>query len=323
MDNLNLVVKTVFGSHLYGTAVENSDKDYKGIFLPSEEEILLNKVPKSYKYNTNDSGNKNSSEDIDIELFSLHYFIKLACKGQTVALDILHAPDDMIIEKSPLWDDIQEHRDKFYTKNLDAFVEYARTQAAKYGVKGSRLAALKAVINVLEEAPSKAPLKDIWDELPRGEHIYDNLMDWQKNIRLYQVCGRSFHETAKVWYVLPILKKIYDEYGFRAKQAENNENIDWKAVSHAIRAALQVKELLLYKTIIFPLKEAAYVKAVKEGKLDYITEVSPYLESLMDEVEDLSVKSDLPEEVDDDFWNKFLIKAIKKYVLTDIYRVPS
>jgi predicted nucleotidyltransferase len=69
IDNLNLIVKMVFGSHLYGTATENSDTDYKGVYLPTEKEILLNRVPKSYNYKTGDGVTKNTKDDIDVEFF--------------------------------------------------------------------------------------------------------------------------------------------------------------------------------------------------------------------------------------------------------------
>lgn len=38
---MDLIVKMKFGSHLYGTNTEDSDVDYKGVFLPSKKEILL------------------------------------------------------------------------------------------------------------------------------------------------------------------------------------------------------------------------------------------------------------------------------------------
>jgi predicted nucleotidyltransferase len=139
------------GPQLYGTATENSDTDYKGVYLPTEKEILLNRVPKSYNYKTGNGVTKNTKDDIDIEIFSLHYFIKLACEGQTVALDMLHAPEDMIIEKSPLWDYIVANRHKFYTKNLQIFIGYARSQASKYGIRAGRLGNIRQVINFLED----------------------------------------------------------------------------------------------------------------------------------------------------------------------------
>lgn len=96
-----LIVNMLFGSHLYGTNTLNSDKDYKGVFFPTKDQILLGNIPKSFNETSGDNFSKNTIEDVDIELFSLHQFIKLACEGQTVALDMLHAPNEFILESSP------------------------------------------------------------------------------------------------------------------------------------------------------------------------------------------------------------------------------
>ena len=151
-NNEKIIVKTLFGSHLYGTSTPVSDKDFKGVFLPSKEQIFLGQIPKSYNNNKKKAkGEKNTVDDIDIEIYSLHYFIRLACEGQTVAIDMLHAPESMIIEKSEIWDEIIENREKFYTKNLKAFTGYARRQAAKHGISSERLGNLREVIRVLEK----------------------------------------------------------------------------------------------------------------------------------------------------------------------------
>lgn len=99
---MKIIVKMKFGAHLYGTATIKSDVDYKGVFLPAKEEVLLGKIPKCLNFSSGDSESKNTSNDIDIEFYSLHYFIKLAREGQTVALDMLHAPDSAIIETSDI-----------------------------------------------------------------------------------------------------------------------------------------------------------------------------------------------------------------------------
>jgi len=315
MENLNIIVKMKFGSHLYGTANENSDLDFKGIFLPTKEQILLNRVPKSHNVQTKkDNETKNTSDDIDTEIYSLQYFIKLACEGQTVALDMLHAPPNMILENSSIWDDILENREKFYTKNLQAFVGYARRQAAKYGIKGSRLNAAKKIINILTGYDSEAKMSAVWQHLPEGDHLHF-VEDNPNGVKQYQVCGKIMQETQKIGYTLGILTKFYDEYGKRAHLAAQNKGIDWKAVSHATRAAYQVKELLTMGTITFPLIQAPYLLAVKNGELDYQTEVSPHLEALMDEVEELSRNSTLPSRPDRKFWDKFIIETIEDYLL--------
>lgn len=300
-----------FGSHLYGTATAYSDIDYKGVYLPSKKEILLGKIPKCHSYSTGNDTSKNIPEDIDVDIYSLHYFIKLACDGQTVAMDMLHAPDEMLIESSEIWQAIVRRKHKFYTKNLKSFINYARRQASKYGIKGSRLNTVSQVLSVLSSEDPDNRLRKIWDKLPRMEYCHDAGTD-PNGMRQYQVCGKIFQESASIGYVIPILKKFYADYGHRAKLAAENTNIDWKAISHALRAAFQTKEILKENTINFPLKDAPFLMQVKEGKLDYPTEVSPVLESLMEEVENLISESELPQSVDIDYWNKFICDILEK-----------
>ena len=307
---MNLIVKMKFGAHLYGTATSDSDVDYKGIFMPTKDEVLLCRIPKSHSHSTGKEESKNTKDDIDFEIYSFHYFIKLACDGQTVAMDMLHAPEEMILQSSNIWKEILKNRHTFYTKNLKSFIDYARRQASKYGIKGSRINAALQILGLLKtEDPSKK-MREIWDELPRMEHCYDIAPD-PNGMRQYQVCGKSFQESATIGYVIPILDKFYNDYGRRARLAAENKNIDWKAVSHALRAAYQTKEILAENNLIFPLKMAPFLRKVKQGKLDYLTEVAPVLESLMEEVEELSLKSTLPEKVDRKFWDQFICDAIE------------
>ena len=56
--------------------------------------------------------------------------------------------------------------------------------------------------------------------------------------------------------------------------------------------------------------QAGFLRAVKQGKLDFLKVVLPALEEEMETVEALSEKSTLPETVDRKFWDKFVIKAV-------------
>jgi predicted nucleotidyltransferase len=308
---MRIIVKMKFGAHLYGTATSDSDLDYKGIFLPTKEQLLLGCVPKSHNYSTGKDYSRNTKNDVDTELYSLHYFIKLACAGQTVAMDMLHAPDSMILKKSKIWEEIVKNKQKFYTKNLKSFIDYARRQASKYGIKGSRINAALQVLEILKKEDPSKKMKEVWSRLPRIEHCYDVAPD-PNGMRQYQVCGKSFQESAAIGYVLPIIEKFYDDYGRRARLAAENRNIDWKAVSHALRAAFQTKEILTESTINFPLRNADFLRKVKQGKLDYLSEVGPLLETLMEEVESLSLTSSLPEAVDRKFWDKYICETLER-----------
>ena len=308
---MRIIVKMKFGAHLYGTATPDSDVDYKGIFLPTKEQLLLGRIPKSHNYSTGREESRNTKNDIDIELYSFHYFIKLACDGQTVAMDMLHAPENMILQKSNIWAAIVKNKQKFYTKNLRSFIDYARRQASKYGIKGSRINAALQVLEILKKEDSSKKMREVWNQLPRVEHCYDVAPD-PNGMRQYQVCGKSFQESATIGYVIPIVEKFYNDYGRRAKLAAENKNIDWKAVSHALRAAYQTKEILTENTINFPLRTADFLIKVKQGKLDYLSEVGPELETLMEEVERLAFASNLPETVDRKFWDQFICDTLER-----------
>ncbi len=315
-DDLNIIVKMKFGAHLYGTATPDSDVDYRGVFMPSKEQVLLGRIPGSFNYSTGDNESRNTKDDTDIEMYSLHHFMKLACEGQTVAMDMLHAPEEMILKKTDTWDSIVNNRQKFYTKNLKSFIDYARRQASKYGIKGSRINAVSQVLEVLKKEDPSRKLREIWGSLPRIEHCYD-MSPGPNGVRQYQVCGKAFQETVTAGYLIPILQKFYDEYGSRARLAAENKNIDWKAVSHALRAAYQTREILTENTITFPLKNAEFLMEVKQGRLDYLTVVAPALESIMEEVEDMAHNSKLPEEVDNVFWDDFICETLEKNFFLD------
>ena len=49
---------TVFGSHLYGTNTVSSDKDYKGLFLPSIKKLVLDEKVNSISLTTGENNSK-------------------------------------------------------------------------------------------------------------------------------------------------------------------------------------------------------------------------------------------------------------------------
>jgi predicted nucleotidyltransferase len=309
--DLNLIVKMKFGAHMYGTATSKSDIDYRGVFLPSKAEVLLGRIPKRLTFSSGDNVSKNTPQDIDVEIYSLHYFISLACEGQIVAMDMLHAPDSCIEVRSAIWEAIVRERQRFYTVNLTSFVNYARRQTAKYGIKGSRLDAVAKVLSVLKSEDPTKKLRSVWDKLPRVDYCNETGAG-SDGLRRYEVCGKTFQESAQIRHIVPVLEKFLKEYGARAKEAAKNRNIDWKAVSHALRAAFQIKELFTRRTITFPFKEADLLIRVKEGKLDYLTEAAPLLEALIAEVEELASASDLPETVDTSYWDSFICNTVER-----------
>ena len=81
-----VIYVTVYGSKLFGTDTPDSDTDYKGIFIPSMQDVLLKRDIEHYTYTTNTQG-KNDRSDIDLQLYSIYKWFDLLKKGETRALD--------------------------------------------------------------------------------------------------------------------------------------------------------------------------------------------------------------------------------------------
>ena len=312
----NQIIRMIFGSHLYGTATPSSDKDYKGIALPTWEQVALGKIPKHMEHSSTGGSGKNTSDDVDTEIFGIHEFIKLALEGQTVAMDMLHAPTNMVVERHEryghIWDAIQRNREKFYCKNIQSFCGYAMRQASRYGIRGSRLNAAKEVLNWCSMGLAEVKLKECdLSTFPTGEYIS---LTVSNNIPAFDICGKIIHHTVTVGYMQDVIQKFYKNYGDRSRQAASNNGIDWKAISHAFRAAYQIKELLTEGTITFPRPEVKFLTEIKTGQLKYI-DVAPILEDLIDEVKELKDKSTLPETPDRAYWNEFLMQVVEDYLV--------
>lgn len=340
---MKVVMRTPFGSKLYGTATPESDTDFKGIFLPEANDILLGKAPKSIQMNTNNSSAKNTASDIDEEYFSLQYFLEMAIKGETIAIDMLHAPLNQI-ELDPkygwIWEFIHKNRSKFYTTDMKAYLGYVRKQAAKYGIKGGRLSAVQKVLEWAKTLPRSVPV-DLDESGARIKNavLIDGVMHCEARIgqffntapidgeyctiisnvgqiRCLQLCSSSYQETLSVNQFVKNVQKMYDNYGERARQAANNENIDWKSLQHACRGGLQLLEIYTTNDLKYPLQNASLLKDIKSGKITF-SKVQEYLEDLVDKVDlhsKLAAEQGLPNKVDRTLWDDFVINQYTRIV---------
>src|SRR6185503_7762646 len=96
--------------------------------------------------------------DIDIEIVSLGQFLKLLLEGQTMALDMLFAPDwsyTFTGKDICLFQEIYANRLRLMNRRLNSFVGYARQQASKYGQKGFRIHAYRAALDWLKSHPNE------------------------------------------------------------------------------------------------------------------------------------------------------------------------
>lgn len=311
-------MKGYFGSHLYGTSTPESDVDFKEIYVPHARDILTGNVKEHMSKNTNNTSSKNTKDDVDHELYSLKYFFKLAADGETVALDMLHTPQSLVVKSDlpDVWKYIQDNRSRFYTTNMKSYLGYVRKQASKYGVKGSRLAVLRQALKRSNEwgqyfdNGAVIRLSHMKNVLPVGEFASWVETENKKTGKqtFYNLLDRKFQDTLTNKEFNAILVKLEENYGERARKAEANEGIDWKALSHACRGGLQLLEIYKTGDLVYPLQDAPFILDVKLGKHTFKT-VQEFLEDIVDQVEHASeqaAKNGMQQKVDMSFWDDFL-----------------
>jgi len=302
------VVRMLFGSHLYGTSTQASDHDYKSVFVPGSRDILLQRVMGTLqKTREKARGERNMPSDVDEEAFSLQRYLGLVAAGQTVAMDMLFAPQNMFIgEPQPIWCAITGNRHRLVSRRAGSFVGYCRTQANKYGIKGSRVHAVRNIVEWFDAAISEhghlAKVGAAADSLPA--FITDRGLEHAAIVQIphpsrhdpiphLECCNRKAPYFASLKDARAIYARVLGEYGIRALQAERDEGVDWKALSHAVRVGTEAIELLTTGNITFPLPNAAHVLAIKTGRRHY-REVSEEIEALLAGVEDAAERSSLP-----------------------------
>jgi len=323
--NARVIYLTKSGSKLYGTDHKDSDTDFVGLFIPSIEDVLLKKDIPHFKNDTNNSKEKNSKDDIDFILYNVHTFFNNLKNSETGAVDLLFSmfaeEQEIVTEESNL---IKDNYEIFLNKNMKAFIGYAVGQARRFGIKGDRYYDLKqfeGFVNMLPETDEKLGdyfisikenikvseykyIKFVTAPGPRGSGDY-------KDIEYISILGKMFEGRVSLSYFKDRFKKFFDQFGNRTKTiAKTKEKVDFKAFSHAIRIVSEVEELLETKFIKFPLKDAKLLLDIKLGKYNQ-NFLEKTLANKMDTVDELLLKSTLPEEPNKEEVEKLLLKLLR------------
>lgn len=299
MQNENVLFTTVFGSRLYGTATENSDIDYKTIFIPSVKDLILGKTDilstSHVKSNKDDNHDKSNQNSVETEYIPVHKFLKMLLEGQTAAIDILFANKESWIFHSHYWNYLYNSKHEFISKNMYAFMGYAKQQAIKYSVKGERLISIKNMLKFLSSLSSDMTLEtveasvnipeDKYCYVTRGDRICDTFL---------HVGNKKYMFNAKLDKIIPGITSMINMYGDRAADTEHVGGADFKAISHAFRACREVRELVDTGDLVFPLKDRKFLLDVKLGVYPY-KEIVSQLENEITETEDYVKNSSVPD----------------------------
>ncbi len=309
---LNYLFSGVGGSKLYGTYSDASDTDLLSVFRPDIKEVVLGNFAKNITLKTNTSlGQKNGPQDVDNTAYAIHQFMHLLLQGQTVAMDMLHCPEDLSVVYTPEWRLLYKHRNAFYTKNMQAFIGYAKGMSLKYNERADKLNVFEQVLDFFSQYNPDTILYDIWDYLPINANCKKVEIDANRNAKnkwCYEVCGKKLQGFATVGYASEVLQLQIDNYGDRVKKAVETGGCDFKALHHAFRVVYELQEIVETHDLKFPLRDAEFLKLIKYGKLDPLkTGLFTMLEDLTTEVADKMRVSDLPDKPDRKFAEDFIL----------------
>jgi hypothetical protein len=322
------IVRIQDGSHLFGTATPSSDLDIKSVFIPDARSILLQQARNAITFQRPKAeGERNVAGDVDIEHFSLQRYLGLLAEGQTIAIDMLFAPRSaMLDEPAAEWTEIVRNRHRLVSSKASAFIGYCRKQAAKYGIRGSRVAASRAALALLEDglvrfgtAAKLALLRpEIEAMISTTQHMAIIVLPTSSGIdqEHWEVCDRKLPLTASIKNARTIMARLVEAYGHRALMAERQHGVDWKALSHAVRIGSEAIELLTTGQVTFPLPNAAHVLAIKRGERLY-QEVAAEIEDLFVQVEEAARRSPLPDEPDLQWIDDFVTRIYRGAVLNE------
>ena len=366
--NGRLIYLSQYGSHLYGLNTENSDLDFRGVYIPTLDDIILHKdkdeineeLVIEVQESISEQGNsmemggiiissvsdgkwKSTIKKVDVKIFSLQKFIQLCSKADTNALDLLFSIskrtdieqymylDNRSYDHSyPIFEQIFYNREKLInTDRMQSPITCAFKQATKYSIKGERrqvmLNLLKDVNTYLflDTTPANVTLErfmrdytyqdltPIINDYFDNKHIKIDVLDNKgKKERYLYVCGvRHQFDLELKRFAQRLEEKINKEYTSQ-RTINASDGSDWKALSHAIRVLLEVKELLDTGNIQFPLKDKDFLLDIKLGKVGR-KDIDKFFNKELSEILERVQKNKLNWKYDEEFWNEFILKEIK------------
>ena len=250
------IFECITGSVLYGTNTPESDVDKRGICLPPME-ILIDPF---MSFNV-----KDSFEGEDRAIYDLGKFFELCSQMNPNIVEMLFIPEDKIVFQNATWKYVLEHKELFLSKK------------ARHTFTGYSISQLKAIIRHREwfiDPPSHKPTRKEFalSESPLvSEANIQNMMGVPNNLfkdEHYDELQRErrYRETKKKW---DNYMQWQTNRNPKRKASEEKMGFDGKYASHLFRLMEEGKELLLTGNLTFPLQNADWLLAIKNGDYTY------------------------------------------------------
>ena len=259
----NLVCIGLGGSHAYGTNVETSDLDIRGVALNNADDLLLGRDFEEVV-----------DTKTDTTIYSLKKTFHLLSKCNPNIIEILGLNDDQLLLSSPIWDKVRQNSEIFLSQYCIAtFGGYANAQLRRLETKSAReLGAAQKEAYILGSINNSGYM---WSErFARNEadkfKLYiDKSDDPEREAELFvdtSIKHYPFREYANAVNQYHSIIRDYDKMGVRNSKAIEHGKLG-KHMMHLVRLYYMVFDILEKGEIItYREKEHDMLMSIRNGE---------------------------------------------------------
>jgi predicted nucleotidyltransferase len=307
----NIILLGLGGSYAYGTNIETSDIDIRGVATHSPEDILTRK-----------GFDQVVNEKTDTTIYSLEKIVNLLSNCNPNTIEILGLEPWQYIYVSDVGQALIDNVDMFLSKRaIHSFGGYATSQLRRLDNKSIRLSSQsqreKHIMNSINNSKYTFPekyfsypedaIKLYIDNSPQEEYDTEIFMDI--NLKHYPL-----RDYKNMWSEMNNIVKDYSKIGKRNTYAIEHKKLA-KHMMHLIRLYLMCFDILENgKVITYRKKDHDFLMDIRNGK--YLNEDKQPLPEFYDMVDEFEAKlnylkehTDLPDNPDYKRINKFLAEA--------------
>ena len=307
----NICYLTLGGSHAYGTNIEGSDVDIRGIATNTKEEILLGR---DFEQVVN--------TDTDTTVYSFKKIVNLLANVNPNTIETLYTRKDQILYMNELGKLLRDNRDVFLSKKcVYSFGGYANQQLRRLVNKSARLVSQaereEHIMNSIRCASYFFKEKYFEFEEDAIKLFLDDALseDMQKEIFMdITLKHYPLRDWKAMWAEMSNIVKDYDKIGHRNSNAIGRGKLA-KHMMHLVRLYLMCFDILEGKELTtYREKEHDFLMTIRSGiYLDENEQPTAEFMSMVDEYEkklqSLALTTHLPDVPDYDKINKLVLTA--------------
>lgn len=299
--NNNIILLGLGGSYSYGTNIETSDIDIRGVATRTAKDILIGR---DWEQSVNSA--------TDTTIYSFDKIIKLLCACNPNTIEILGLKPEHYLIVTDIGQELLNNKHLFLSKQaLKSFSGYANAQLNRLINKSGR----KQEEIIQNE---KRSLQKALNSLGVDKSKF-NIQGEDDNITIIANGNFELDEFIKIYQVIDNVHTDYRNSPRNSKAIEHGKLA--KHQMHLIRLYLMAIDILEKGEIItFREKEHDFLMDIRNGKyLENNTvptkEFMDILDELNNKLDIVSKKSDLPDHPDLDKVNDFVYKINKNIIL--------